>query len=138
MPTANINDRKTVETIYPAAAWEQDAARNSRGYAAVTYGVTILSAPDAGGAFEMSPTSHHVGENDPEGDTVFVPAFEADAAAAQDSGTYGGSLADVADTPNDGSDYARFVDRVLEIARTAQFKPPIGKGEERLKGFRGG
>ena len=39
---------------------------------------------------------------------------------------------------NNDSDYARFIDRVIETARNARFKPAIGKGDERIKGFRGG
>jgi hypothetical protein len=35
-------------------------------------------------------------------------------------------------------DYEGFIDSILEAARTADFKPAIGRGDDRIKGFRGG
>jgi hypothetical protein len=138
MNKANVNDRASVESIYGADAWEQDASRNSRGNATIIYGLKILSGPDAEGVFALSRTSQHVGEGDREGDAVFLAAFEADAAAeASDEGIYGGSVGPIRDA-NDAGDYRRFIDNVLEAARTAHFKPAIGKGDDRIKGFRGG
>jgi hypothetical protein len=138
MNKANVNDRASVERIYGPDAWEQDASRNSRGNAAVVYGLKILSGPDSDGAFALARTSQHVGEGDREGDAVFLAAFDADAAAtASDEGTYGGSAGPMPDA-NDDSDYRRFIDNVLEAARTAHFKPAIGKDDDRIKGFRGG
>jgi len=136
MIKANVNDRASVERIYGPDAWEQDASRNSRGNATVVYGLKILSGPDSEGAFALCRTSHHVGEGDREGDAVFLAAY-AEAAAASDEGTYGGSVGPIPDA-NDGSDYRRFIDNVLDAARTAHFKPAIGKGDDRIKGFRGG
>jgi len=137
MAKANINDRSTVEKIYGMEAWERDAGRNAQGSAAVVYGVTILSEPDASGAFELDAASQHVAEGDPEGDSIFLPAFEADAATAVSGSTYSGGLSP---TPNENNagDYQSFIDRIIEKARTARFKPPIGVGDDRIKGFRGG
>ena len=137
MAKANLNDRASVENIYPEARWEQDAAQNTRGKAAVMHGLKILSEPGADGGFDLAPASQHVGESNSDGDVVFIPAFEADAAAASDGSTYGGSVAPIADRDT-ANEYARFIDSVIEAARNADFKPAIGKGEERLKGFRGG
>jgi hypothetical protein len=137
MIKANVNDRTSVERIYGPDAWEQDASRNSRGNATVVYGLKILSGADSEGVFALARTSQHVGEGDREGDAVFLAAFEADAAATSDEGTYGGSVGPMADA-HDDSDYRRFIDNVLEAARTAHFKPAIGKGDDRIKGFRGG
>lgn len=137
MTRANVNDRTSIEQIYGPDAWEHDARRNTQGNATVAYGVTILSAPDADGRFDLTPASRHVAENDPESDDVFLPAFEPDAAAAAPGSTYGGSVEPVAEA-RDTEDYARFIDAVLDAARTAHFKPSIGKGDDRIKGFRGG
>lgn len=137
MTRANINDRTTIEKIYGSDAWEHDAARNAQGNASVIHGVTILSAPDADGGFDLAPASRGVAENDPESDDIFLPAFEPDAAAAEAGSTYAGSVEPVAEA-HDGRDYARFVDNILEAARSAHFKPDIGKGDDRIKGFRGG
>ena len=40
------------------------------------------------------------------------------------------------DPMDDG--YRAFIDSILQTARTARFQPPIGRGEERLRGFHGG
>lgn len=137
MAKANINDRASIEKIYSVNAWERDATRNAQGSAAVIHGVNILSAPDASGTFDLDPASQHVGERDPEGDSIFLPAFEADAAAAVAGSTYSGGLSPTANENNTG-DYQSFIDMVIERARKARFKPPIGQGDERIKGFRGG
>jgi hypothetical protein len=130
MAKANLNDRAGIENIYPEARWERDAAR-------IIHGVKILSEPDGGGSFELLPMAQHVAERDPESDVIFIPAFEADAAYAVSGSTYGGSVAPTADHDT-ASEYARFIDAVIEAARKADFKPAIGKGDERIKGFRGG
>ena len=137
MAKANLNDRGSIEKIYPESAWEKDAAGNARGGAAIVHGVKILSQPEADGSFELTAMSQHVGERDPESDVIFIPAFEADAAAAADGATYAGSVAPVTDHDHPG-EYARFIDAVIEAAKKADFKPAIGKGDERIKGFRGG
>jgi hypothetical protein len=137
MAKANLNDRASIEAIYPETRWEQDAARNTQGNAAVIHGVKILSEPDADGSFELKPMAQHVGEGDRESDVIFLPAFEADAGGSQPGSTYGSSAAPTADHDT-ASEYARFIDSVIEAARTADFKPAIGKGDERIKGFRGG
>lgn len=137
MAKANLNDRASVEKIYPEALWERDAARNTQGSASIIYGVKILSEPDADGSFELLPMARQVAECDPESDVIFMPAFEADAADAVPGATYGGSVAPTTDHDT-ASEYAGFIDSVIETARKSDFKPAIGKGDERIKGFRGG
>lgn len=137
MAKANLNDRSSIERIYPETQWEQDAARNTQGSASVIHGVKILSEPDAEGGFELAAMAQGVAEGDPESDVIFLPAFEADAADAQAGSTYGGSVAPTRDHDT-ASEYARFIDSIIEAARRADFKPPIGKGDDRIKGFRGG
>lgn len=143
MPQANVNDRASVEQIYSLEQFRRDAGANSMAKTAVHHGVAILSPPDAEGAFEARRLARQVGENDPEADARFLaPFLRSDAASfAQKPESYGGtaergSPLDKAEQKND--DYAAFVTRVLEVARTAEFKGSIGDGEERLKGFHGG
>jgi hypothetical protein len=54
---------------------------------------------------------------------------------------YGGA-AETGETPDiaarKAADYRSFVDRILEAAKAAEFKSPIGRKEERLQGFHGG
>ena len=116
---ANVNDRGSIEAAYSSEAYRNDAARNSVGNASVLHGLTILSQPDAAGEFEMVTAKRQSGEGDPEGDTVFVPPFLESEGGAGDAG------------------YAAYVDRVLELARSVEFKSPLGR-DPRLAGFHGG
>lgn len=135
--SANINDRTSIQNIYPMAAWEQDGSRNAQGNASIVHGVKILSAPDKGGAFELVRASQHVAESDPESDEVFLTPFESGAAEAEEGSTYSGGVQPHEHKHMDG-DYERFVDEIIAAARSAHFKPAIGVGDERIKGFRGG
>lgn len=139
MAVANINDRSSVERIYDRNTFERDAASNARSKATVVHGVKILSAPDAEGRVEISRASHHVAEGNPEGDTIFVPAFSLHDSTAADGNTYASSVAPTGSGPGEAADeYRSFIDDVLEAARKGHFKSDIGRGEERLKGFHGG
>jgi hypothetical protein len=78
-------------------------------------------------------------ERDPEGDTVFLaPSLTEQPGALAASPDYGGGdhSAPAAASGQDG--YDAFLAAVFQTARTAEFKRPIGRGEERLRGFHGG
>jgi hypothetical protein len=141
MGAANVNDRSTVEAIYPRAAFDADAAQNSRAKITVLRGVMIASEVSESGAFELQRANRHVGEHDPLGDTLFLAPVPGDAhATLRQTPGYGapeekpGSL----QRERRGDDYEAFIDRVLAAARRAEFKDPIGRHEPRLRGFRGG
>ncbi len=57
-PNADLNDRATVERIYPFDAFEADAGANSMGKAAVRHGLRIETVPDASGAFRVARATH--------------------------------------------------------------------------------
>ncbi|AWB07033.1 hypothetical protein A6A40_18275 (plasmid) [Azospirillum humicireducens] len=139
MAKANINDRSSIERIYDRPSFERDAAANARSKATIVHGVKILSAPDADGQVEISRASHHVAEGNPEGDTIFIPAFSLHDSTAADGNIHVGSVAPVATPPGEAADeYRSFIDDVLNAAKQGHFKSEIGRGEERLKGFQGG
>ena len=142
MSRANIHDRSTIEQLYPRNVFEQDAARNAEAKAQILRGVRIMSPPDERGDFNLVPASKHVGEADPATDTTFVvPVLGRSYDALADSPAYGASeekgdaLAKIRDKPDE---YTAFLDRVVETAKSAKFKPPIGRHEPRLRGFHGG
>ena len=142
MSRANIHDRSTLEQIYPQNVFEQDAARNSEAKAQVLHGVRIMSPPDEKGDFDLVAMSRQVGESDPESDTAFLaPVLQRSYDALAESPDYGApeekgdALAKVQDK---GGEYDAFLGRVIETATSADFKPPIGRGEPRLRGFHGG
>jgi hypothetical protein len=144
MPEASIHDRITIERLYPREDFERDAGENARAEVAVHRGLLIVSAVNAEGRFTAERTSRHVGEDDPESDTVFLAPFPTEASAPlQQGGAYGGPVETGTGTAPDrearkADAYRVFIDRIVEAARTADFKPAIGRGEERLRGFHGG
>ena len=143
MPQASIHDRSSIERLYPREDFEREAGENADAKATVHRGIRILSSVDAQGLFEAERASRHVGEADPLGDTVFLAPFLQGASAALTPGdnAYGGpdETGDaVAAASRKGDDYEAFVTRVVDAARSARFKPPIGKDEDRLRGFHGG
>ena len=138
MAEANVNDRASIERLYPRADFERDAGENSDAKASVHRGLRIVSGVDASGTFRAERGQRHVGENDPEGDVRFVAPFLRQAhAPVPQSPLYGGGAAP-ADAPDKGGDYRAFIDHIIATARSAEFKDPIGRGEERLHGFHGG
>lgn len=139
MAEANIDDRSSFERAYERQAFEQDAAANARSDTTTVHGVTILSAADTDGRIELSRSTRHVGEGNPEGDTVFVAAFRVHDSVAENADTYAGSVEPAGEDPGEADDdYRSFIDQLVETAKGARFKPDIGRGEERLTGFHGG
>lgn len=60
---ANINNRPSIEQIYPISAFAVDAAQNAKQPAnELVRGIRILSVPDKDGVFEMARGTKHVGE----------------------------------------------------------------------------
>jgi hypothetical protein len=142
MPDANINDRGSVERLYPRDDFERDAGENSDAKATAHRGLRILSAVDPNGRFSAERGSRHVGERDPESDTVFVAPFPAQSQAPlQQTNTYGGPVETSDPTQGGqekGDEYQAFIDRIIAAAKAAEFKPAIGRHEARLRGFHGG
>lgn len=137
MAKANVNDRSSIEQVYDQSVFEHDAARNARGESAVIHGLNILSGPDGNGIVEIARASRHIAERDPEGDSVFLAAYRA--RATEDANAYAGSISPGMDGVEDESVYyGRFITEVMETVRNAKFKPAIGVGDDRIKGFRGG
>ena len=143
MSHANVNDPESVERAYPREAFDEDVGANSRAKAEVMHGVRIASEPAEDGSFELIRAARQVGEMDSESDTVFlfpVLVEELDAMRRTASG-YGEAEAGpdaLARLERGGAEYRAFISRIVEAARAASFKPAIGRGEERLRGFHGG
>ena len=139
MSRANVNDRKTVEAVYPREAFEEDAGRNSRDKGEIVFGVRIDSGPDAQGGFSLARAGRHVGELKGSPEAVFIPANQPHLSASSESRLEPGAP----DGPVDAQtvrqqEYDAFVERILDAARTANIPEPMGYEDARLKGFRGG
>jgi hypothetical protein len=117
-PAANTNDRASIERVYPLERFREDANRNSVPNAAVLHGITVLSRPDATGAFHLEQAERQSGERDLTGDSIFLPA-----------------LGGAGDLGADQADYAGFIDRIIEAAGAVRKQ---GANHGRLAGFHGG
>lgn len=142
MPDANIHDRITIERIYPRDAFDRDSRMNAEVKAETLHGVKITSSLDANGKFSLTRSSRHVAELNPEGDVVFVfpHRYQGDDALMQGPDYGGPEEKNDTSRAGEGSSaaYDMFVDRVIEAARSADFKSAIGFHESRLEGFHGG
>ena len=142
MAQANINDRLTLERLYPREAFDRDSRLNAEINAHILHGLKITSPPDQTGTFRVTRASRHVAELNPEGDVVFVfPHGYRGEDALMQGPDYGGPEEKGSASPSseDGrTAYERFLDRVIEAAQSAAFKPAIGCRESRLEGFHGG
>jgi hypothetical protein len=148
MTSASIHDRASIERLYPRDAFEADAGSNARGKTTVLHGVRILSAPDASGEFRIARGSQHVaevhvGEAQGRGNGLFLaPDLAANfATLAQNNTDYGGAQEKgdaMRSVDARAAEYEAFIDSVIAAAQVANFEEPIGRGEERLKGFHGG
>jgi hypothetical protein len=148
MTSASIHDRASVERLYPRDAFEADAGSNALGKTTVLHGVRILSAPDASGEFRLTRGSQHAGEvhvggAQGRGNGLFLaPDLAANVATlAQDNADYAGAQEKgdaIRSVDARAAAYEAFIDRVIATAQAADFEEPIGRGEERLKGFHGG
>ena len=142
MSSANVNDRASIERLYPRDTFEADAARNALPKADVLHGVRIASEVSESGEFAFQRTSRQVGESDPLGDTLFLAPFPTEAQGAlKQTSAYGGAEESPGALAKAGAKrpaYDIFIDRIVETARHAAFKDPIGRHEPRLRGFHGG
>jgi len=123
MATANINDRSSIERIYPPDAFTVDAAENDRQPGnQVLHGIRIVSAPDAQGRFEIERGGRQIGEV---GSALFLAPFRRSIGQA-------GRASDAA------SEYDAFIDEIIAAAPHFGFREAEspGVGDARLQGPR--
>lgn len=128
MSHANINDRASIEAIYPRAVFLRESNANVRARATMLRGLSIRSAPDGAGYVEIARAAQHVGEQKPDGGALFLCPF---AQATPHAADY-----PARPTAEPGNPYDAFIDRVLTAARTAPLPEPTGRGDRRLQGLR--
>jgi hypothetical protein len=138
MPTAKIDDRTSIEGVYPESAFAEDAARNSVGDAQILFGLRIESGPDEHGEFALVRAKQHVGEQAPSSGAIFLaPEHQTRYAGLLQNDAAGTQHGQGADNDPAG-EYAAFIERVIETAKNGDFPDFVGRGEVRLRGFRGG
>jgi hypothetical protein len=124
MQRANINDRGSIERIYPRAVFLREANANMRAKASVLTGVQIASSPDAKGDFELTRASRHAGEQASPGGAIFLCPFGQSVTVEAPSSAVA------------GDPYDAFIDQVIATAREAKFPEPTGRDDVRLRGLR--
>ena len=124
MSKANINDRQSIERVYPAEAYAADASENDRHKQEVVKGVRILSAPDAAGNFEFNAATQQVGESP---GAVFLAPFHT--ATAEDQAPA---------NPDSRHGYDGFIGDIIEAATKFGYRPEQSPGarDPRLRGPR--
>jgi hypothetical protein len=135
MKAANINDRASIERIYPRAVFEREAQANTRAKASVLYGVRIHSMPDESGAFQLIRASHHVGEDERQSGSVFLCPFAQETPFVERGNDYG-AVTQRRDAGVVRGDYDGFVDKIIETARSVRLDETPGRGDMRLQGLR--
>jgi hypothetical protein len=134
MAIVNVNDRSSLERVYPEDAFAHDAAQNERVPNVLLHGVLIGSAPDDSGCFEVDQATRHAGE-------LKTAHFLAPTRRGEELIKEGEhrSPRQVA-LPQPTTGYRQFLDDIIETARRVGFRADQspGYGERRLKGFRGG
>jgi hypothetical protein len=134
---ANIRDRASIERVYPEQAFALEAGQNSRAKATVQSGVRILSNVDAKGDFEIERASRQVGEVAGPDEAIFLsPDLVSAADALVEGGGYGTTIQrESGPDAHKAADYVAFIDRIIEAAKQAEFRPAPA-GDERLRGPR--
>jgi hypothetical protein len=123
MQRPNINDRRTIERIYPRAVFQQEANANARANASVLCGVRIAAPADAEGTFDLVRASRHSGESDPSEGAIFLSPTAQEARPGTPAPDWDGA-------------YRRFIDEIIATASRAEFAPSPGPGDARLRGLR--
>ena len=130
MPTANIQNRQSLEQVYSPDAFASDAACNGQVTHEIILGVRILSAPNAEGEFIFERSSQHVAE-------ASTPTFLAPHGREE-------MLTDTENSPAMGvrrrlpAGYLEFLDDIVVAAQKSGFEPEKspGRNEPRLQGLR--
>ena len=121
---ANINDRQSIERLYPPNTFARDAAENDRHRIEILKGVRIASAPDETGNFELEPAAQYAGEVP---GTVFLAPFHPRTAEEH-----------AGDDPDPRHGYDAFIDEIIDAARRYGYRAGESPGPDdpRLRGAR--
>ncbi|MGQ9368990.1 hypothetical protein [Azospirillum sp. ST 5-10] len=136
---ANVNDRKSVEAIYPKSAFDEDAHQNTRDRATVHHGLAVLSAPDAEGNFTIAREHRHVAETQEGSHSYFLfPLLDPSeyGATLRTANGYDGPFKPIMPPADPEAHYHHFIEDVIATARKAQFPPSFPA--QTLKDFLGG
>lgn len=133
MTTVNVNNRASIEALYPRDVWESDAGTNSQTRKGKLRGLLIVSPPSADGNFHLRRALRSVADCQSDPHVAFVcpymgRAYDIFTPAA---GVHGAVL-EKRDALEDHSDeYQAFIDGIISAARQVQF-PPIPGSKGRL------
>jgi hypothetical protein len=115
MSNANINDRSSIERIYPRAVFLRESTVNARAKASVLRGLQILAGADAAGRFDLVRAARRAAEPETSSGAFLSPS----AAPAEET----------------ADPYDAFLDRVIATARATRH-PDAERDDPRRKGSR--
>lgn len=122
MAIANINDRQSVEQIYPHDVWEADAGMNSQGRDGLLRGLLIESSPANDGSFNIRRAVRHIGDVTLDPYTLFMRPNLGKACDifAPGLGVHGAVIEKHDALEDDLRDYVDFVDGLFATARRSR------------------
>lgn len=127
IPNANINERTSIERVYPLSAFDEDAGENSSGSSPRRCGVKLETVPDAAGAFRMVRGAQALTGADDAPGTAFVCPYMGRAyglfmiegggrgAVEEHGNIFAGHL----------DEYAAFLETIIETARKMKPAPHL-------------
>ena len=116
MSNANINDRSSIERIYPRAVFLRESTANARAMASVLRGLQILAGADAAGRFDLVRAARRAAELETSSGAFLSPSVASEAGETADP-------------------YDAFLDRVIATARATQH-PDAERDDPRRKDSR--
>lgn len=134
-PNATLNDRASLEAIYPYSAFEADAGSNSMGNASSRHGVRIETVPDDAGAFRLARAVMALEPAHASAGTAFLCPYMGRAYGFFSlRGGEKGAVEEKRDIlQSDADEYAVFIDAIIETARGLH--PAAKMDPRRLAGF---
>jgi hypothetical protein len=124
VPNANLNERTSVERLYPLSAFDQDAGENSSATSPQRRGVRIESVPDAAGAFRMVRSSQALTGPDTPGTAFVCPYMGRAYGLFMIKGGGRGAVEERGDIFADHLDeYTAFLDTLVQTAREMPAAP---------------
>jgi hypothetical protein len=129
IPNANVNDRTTIERMYPLSAFDQDAGENSAGSSTRRCGVRLETVPDADGAFRIVRAAQALtGSADTAGTAFLCPYMGRAYGMFAIEGGSRGAVEERSDIfAGHLDEYAAFLETIVETARRMSPAPSVDR-----------
>jgi hypothetical protein len=134
-PNANVNDRPSIEALYPAEVFEADAGANSMGHAHFLRGIRVEAGSDESGAVRIARATQSLSDADHPACSAFLCPYMGRAYGLfmlQGGGR--GAVDERRDIFEPHLDeYSAFIDKIIETGRHSALAP--GGSRDRMAGW---